>query len=81
LSDVPKETGFGDRHQVQQIPQLGFDKSRRRAAQAGKVFVLAHEPELLHAGLNRGRQGRPLAVVEAKPAALLDEVADGGKRS
>ena len=81
LRGVAKEAGFGDRDEVEQIAQLGLDERRSRAAQAIEILVLAHEAELLHARGDRGRQRRALAVVEAKPAALLDEVADGGERS
>ncbi len=39
------------------------------------------EPELLHPRGDRGGQRCPLAVIEAKPAALLDEIPDSRERS
>ena len=81
LRGVSKEAGFGDRHQVQQVAKLGLHEARSRAAQAIEVLVLAHEAQPLHARRDGSRQRRALAVIEAKPAALLDEIADSGERS
>ena len=80
LRGVAKETGLGDRDEVEQVAQLGFHQRGNRAAQAIEILVLVHEAEQLHPGGDRGRQRPLLAVVEAKPAAGLDEVAHGGER-
>ena len=72
LRRIPKETGFGDGHQVDQLPEPLVVCS---TAEQIVVVVDLIDPQLLHTNTQRRRQRRPLALVEVEPAPLLDEVA------
>jgi hypothetical protein len=80
LGSISEEASLGDRDEIQQVTQLGFDDARYFTAKPVVILVFALQAELLHPRRHRGRQRCALTVIETEAAALLNQIANRDER-